>query len=92
MHLSDVAKVAVLARLELTDSEMAQMSADLQRILTHMERLEALDLTDVEPFFWTREEGQGLRQDQPRTGLSQEEALAPAPTAVPPFFRVQGMR
>ena len=51
MNLTDkeVRYVADLANLRLTDEEVGRMSHDLGQILTHIEQLNELDTTDVEP-------------------------------------------
>jgi aspartyl-tRNA(Asn)/glutamyl-tRNA(Gln) amidotransferase subunit C len=49
IHPSDVAHVAGLARLALTQEETEVMTRDLEQILDHVAALEALDTDDVEP-------------------------------------------
>ena len=48
----DVAYVADLANLELTPEESQRMVADLNSILGHIDKLNRLDTSDVEP--WPR--------------------------------------
>jgi aspartyl-tRNA(Asn)/glutamyl-tRNA(Gln) amidotransferase subunit C len=45
----DVSRVADLANLELTDEERTRMVGDLNSILGHIDRLNELDTTNVEP-------------------------------------------
>ncbi|MGA8733356.1 MAG: Asp-tRNA(Asn)/Glu-tRNA(Gln) amidotransferase subunit GatC [Terriglobales bacterium] len=45
----DVAYVADLANLELTEDERARMLRDLNSILDYVDRLNELDTTDVQP-------------------------------------------
>ena len=45
----DVAKVASLARLRLTDGELDRFTHQLSDILDHAADMEALDLAGVEP-------------------------------------------
>ncbi|MEZ5339928.1 MAG: Asp-tRNA(Asn)/Glu-tRNA(Gln) amidotransferase subunit GatC [Acidimicrobiales bacterium] len=45
----DVAKVAKLAMLELTDEELASFTPQLAAILDHASDMEALDVADVPP-------------------------------------------
>ena len=47
--VDDVAKVASLARLTLTDDELSRFTGQLQSILDHASDVAALDLDDVEP-------------------------------------------
>ena len=44
-----VAKVARLARLDLTDAEIEAATAQLGKMLDHFAEIDALDLSDVEP-------------------------------------------
>jgi aspartyl-tRNA(Asn)/glutamyl-tRNA(Gln) amidotransferase subunit C len=100
----DVAYVADLANLELSGEERAGMVRDLNSILDYMERLNALDTSNVDPMaqvsnrYGIDESKQGSqrfayasREDVPeglRKSLSQESALANAPDADETFFRV----
>ena len=45
----DVAHLARLARLALTDDELDSFSGQLDAILEHVSRIQAVDVTDVEP-------------------------------------------
>jgi len=99
----DVAYVAELANLELTDQERSAMVRDLNSILDYMDRLNELDTRDVPPMAQVSdrcadEAKQGgerfrhaLRDDIVeglRKSLPHGEALANAPDADEEFFRV----
>jgi aspartyl-tRNA(Asn)/glutamyl-tRNA(Gln) amidotransferase subunit C len=87
----EVRYVADLANLTLTDEEAGKMRGDLGEILTHMEKLNELDTTNVEPMaqvLYEAEETATLREDIERPGLGQEIALANAPLAAAGFFKV----
>jgi aspartyl-tRNA(Asn)/glutamyl-tRNA(Gln) amidotransferase subunit C len=100
----DVAYVAELANLELTDQERAGMLRDLNSILDYMDRLNELDTSDVPPMaqvsdrYGVDQSKQGSerfayasRRDDPealRKSLPHEVALANAPDADEEFFRV----
>ncbi|MGE5488000.1 MAG: Asp-tRNA(Asn)/Glu-tRNA(Gln) amidotransferase subunit GatC [bacterium] len=87
----DVRYVADLANLRLTPSEVERLSADLGEILTHMEKLNELDTTCVEPMaqvLYQAGETATLREDQENTPLGQEQALANAPLAGAGMFKV----
>jgi aspartyl-tRNA(Asn)/glutamyl-tRNA(Gln) amidotransferase subunit C len=83
MALSEdqVRHVAVLARLGLTDEEVAQLTGELSGILEHIEKIGELDLADVEPMAHAVDVTNVMRPDENRPGLSQEQALANAPEA-----------
>lgn len=87
----DVRYVADLANLRLTPGEVERLSADLGEILTHMEKLNELDTTGVEPMaqvLYQAGETATLREDQEHTPLGQEQALANAPLAGAGMFKV----
>jgi aspartyl-tRNA(Asn)/glutamyl-tRNA(Gln) amidotransferase subunit C len=88
---AEVRYVADLANLRLTDEEVRRMAADLGEVLTHMEKLNELDTSAVEPMaqvLYEAEETATLRQDRERAGLGSEVALANAPLAGAGFFKV----
>jgi aspartyl-tRNA(Asn)/glutamyl-tRNA(Gln) amidotransferase subunit C len=87
----EVRYVADLANLTLTDSELARMQADLGQILTHMEKLNELDTSAVEPMaqvLYDAGETATLREDVERPGLGSETALANAAISGAGFFKV----
>jgi aspartyl-tRNA(Asn)/glutamyl-tRNA(Gln) amidotransferase subunit C len=75
----DVRYVAQLARLALTDDEVARFQSQLSQVVTYVAQLEALDLTGVEPTAHAGEVHNVTRPDEPHAGLSPIEALANAP-------------
>jgi len=83
-----VRHVANLARLGLTDDEIAKMGTQLDAILDSIEKIRELDLADVPPTANPLNLSNVLRPDEPRPELSQEEALAPAPERVDEHFAV----
>lgn len=83
-----VRHVARLARLRLRPDEEARMRDELSGILEHVERIQALDLNDVPPTTHVIEMLNVMRDDAPRPGLSQEDALREAPEVVDGHFAV----
>jgi aspartyl-tRNA(Asn)/glutamyl-tRNA(Gln) amidotransferase subunit C len=77
----DVEKVALLARLKLTDDELALMTAQLGQIVEYVEQLGELDTDEVEPMAHAVEVTNVFRPDEPRESLPREAALANAPKA-----------
>jgi aspartyl-tRNA(Asn)/glutamyl-tRNA(Gln) amidotransferase subunit C len=76
-----VRAVAALANLRLTDAEIGKLAVEMSGVLTHMEQLEALDTTGVEPMaqvLYPAGETAALRQDEvrPTTVLGTNAALA----------------
>ena len=87
----EVRRVAELANLALTDDEVARMSEDLSGILTHVDKLNELDTSNVEPMAQVLSEAgetATLREDVERPSLTNQEALANAPLAGSGYFKV----
>lgn len=84
----DVRYVAHLARLSLTDAEVATFEAQIGRIVEYIGELRALDVADVEPTAHAVPIRNIFRDDIVRPGLSREEAMANAPEASGDLFSV----
>jgi aspartyl-tRNA(Asn)/glutamyl-tRNA(Gln) amidotransferase subunit C len=87
-----VRHVAMLARLGLEPGDEAFYAEQLSGILAHIDRLQQLDTESIPPTAQVVEVTNILRDDVPRPGLSQAEALANAPAAVDGFFRVPSIQ
>lgn len=85
---AEVAKVAKLARLRLTDDELDRFTHQLADILEHASDIESLDLADVEPMARPIPLANVLRADEPAEPLDREEVLAAAPAVEDHQFRV----
>jgi aspartyl-tRNA(Asn)/glutamyl-tRNA(Gln) amidotransferase subunit C len=83
-----VLHVARLARLELTDEEVEKMASELSGILEHVERINQLDLEDVEPTSHVVAIENVLRPDKPRPSWPRDDILEPAPDPAGGAFRV----
>ena len=93
MKLTDaqVREVADLANLQLSDEEVTRMSHDLGQILTYVEQLNELDISDIEPMaqvLYEADETATLREDIPHVSLGNELALANAPQKGGGYFKV----
>ena len=84
----DIAKVAKLARLDLTAEELAQYGAQLGDILEHAERVQALPTEGVVPTSHPLPMTNAFRDDHVTASLDRDEVLAAAPDAEGPYFRV----
>lgn len=83
--------VASLANLDLSETETGRMAHDLDEILTHIEKLNELDTSGVEPMaqvLFATEGTETLREDVPGPTLPNTEALANAPLAGAGQFKV----
>lgn len=74
-----VRHVAMLARLGLTDEQVAALGVELNDILHQVDRIAALDLTGVEPTAHAVAVTNVARDDVVRPCLPREEALRNAP-------------
>jgi len=83
-----VEHVAKLARLALTDDERDRMVEQLGAILEAVSKVSELDLDDVPPTSHPLDLVNVLGEDEPRSCLSQEDALRNAPAAEDGAFRV----
>lgn len=85
---ADVEHVARLARLALTEDEIARFTGELGAILGHAADLAALDLDDVEPTAHPLPLTNVTRPDEIRPSLPRDEVLAEAPAVEDSRFRV----
>jgi len=83
-----VLHVARLARLRLSDEETARMAGELSTILDHIEKIEELELDDVEPTSHVVQVENVLRPDEPRESWPRERILEGAPDVAQGGFRV----
>jgi aspartyl-tRNA(Asn)/glutamyl-tRNA(Gln) amidotransferase subunit C len=74
-----VRHVAMLARLGLTDEQVASLGVELNDILLQVGRISALDLSGVEPTAHAVAVTNVTRPDEVRECLSREDALRNAP-------------
>jgi aspartyl-tRNA(Asn)/glutamyl-tRNA(Gln) amidotransferase subunit C len=87
----EVMRVAELANLALTPEEVARMAHDLDGILSHIDKLNELDTTGVEPMaqvLFDAGETATLREDVERAPLSNAEAVANAPVTSGGYYKV----
>jgi aspartyl-tRNA(Asn)/glutamyl-tRNA(Gln) amidotransferase subunit C len=75
----DVAHVAALARLALTDDELERYTVQLAAVLDHAEDLAAFDLDGIAPTAHPNASSSPLRDDEVVPCLPRDEVLAAAP-------------
>jgi aspartyl-tRNA(Asn)/glutamyl-tRNA(Gln) amidotransferase subunit C len=76
---SDVSKVALLARLRLSESELETFTEQLNSIFDFVTQLQQLDTTNVEPLAHGVEIRNKFRDDVRGPSLDREAALSNAP-------------
>ena len=84
----EVAHVASLARLSLTEDELSTFTEQLCDVLETAAALESLDLADVEPMAQPYPLANVTRADIVVPSLDRDEVLAQAPDAQDGRFRV----
>lgn len=82
----------MLARLGLEPGDEDFYAEQLSGILRHIDRLQELDTDAIPPTAQVVEVAATLREDEPRPGLMQKEALANAPATVDGYFRVPSIQ
>ena len=75
----DVRYTAKLARLHLSEDEIAKFQAQLSQVLAYVEKLEQVDVSGVEPTAHANAVFNVFRKDEDRSFFTQKEALANAP-------------
>lgn len=88
MDLAQIRHVAELAELELTQDEETRLAEEIGRIVAYVTELDAIDTKDAPPTAYVLADVAPLREDEPRPGLSHEDALADAPRAAHGGFEV----
>lgn len=83
-----VAHVARLARLKLSEEEAGEFAVELSAILDHVDLLASVDTDGVEPTTHVVELVNVLREDVPGIELTVEQATANAPESEDGAFRV----
>lgn len=80
--------VAHLARIALTPEEETRLSAQLGNVLTYIDKLRELDVTNVEPTAHAVPLVNVMRADETAPSLTQDEALRNAPAKANGLFMV----
>lgn len=88
LQRDQVAHVARLARLSLTEDELELFTGQLAQVLDHAADVAALDLAGVPPTAHPLPVENVLRPDEVRPGLDRAEVLAAAPQVEDDRFRV----
>ncbi|HLZ53220.1 MAG TPA: Asp-tRNA(Asn)/Glu-tRNA(Gln) amidotransferase subunit GatC [Verrucomicrobiae bacterium] len=84
----DIKYVAHLARLQLTPDEEKKLGAQLGNILGYIEKLNELDVSDVEPTAHAVPMVNVTRPDEIRPSLPHDDALRNAPAQANGLFIV----
>jgi aspartyl-tRNA(Asn)/glutamyl-tRNA(Gln) amidotransferase subunit C len=92
LSVSDVEHIADLVKLQLTPEEKERFAKELTDTLKHIENLNELDTSKIEPMYQTT--GLVNRYNEEKIGertLSPDQALQNAPHKKDTLFKIQGM-
>lgn len=87
----NVARIAKLADLTLTEEETKKFESQLEETLKYVEQLEEVDTNNVEPTNNVTGLENVVDEDIPRPSLTQKEALANTKNEYKGFFKVKGI-
>ncbi|MBO9617662.1 MAG: Asp-tRNA(Asn)/Glu-tRNA(Gln) amidotransferase subunit GatC [Niabella sp.] len=81
-------KLAHLSKLTFSAEEKTEFMGDLQKMIGFVEKLNELDLRDVEPLMHMSDVTNVLRDDTIKGSVTRDEALLNAPETDGVFFKV----
>ncbi len=87
----EVMHIALLARLGVTETDVATFQEQLSNILENFEVLEQVDTSDVPPTAQSITLQNVMKDDEASTSLPSSEILANAPQKEADFFRVRAV-
>ena len=88
LNRKDVEHVALLSRLELSETELGKFTGQLDAILEYIDVLNQVDTSAVEPMAHVLDIRNVMRADEVQPSLPREAALQNAPDAEDGFFKV----
>lgn len=86
--IKEVEHIAKLAKLKFNEAEKEKLQGELNKVLEYIDKLNELDLANVEPLENINETENVFREDEVKPGLTKEEALKNAPSKTDNFFKV----
>lgn len=91
LSLQDVAKIAHLARLELSQEELTRYQTQLSSILHHITQISQLDLSHISPTSQAITQYNIWRADQITPSLPLDQTLFNAPDQADNQFKIQAI-
>lgn len=83
-----IRQIAVLARLELSQTEITQMVTELSKAVSHFQQISQINTEGVEPMVTPTDIESFWRPDEVHAEFSAEEMLALAPARIGNLFKV----
>jgi len=84
----DVEYIASLSRISLRESEVSSLTKDMEQILSYIEKLQRLDISNVDPTTHVLPLKNVYREDKVASSLTQQEALGICVERKEGFFKV----
>lgn len=84
----EIKKIALLSRLEVKEEKMESVGKQLNDILSYMDLISQVDITDVAPTAHAVSMRNVMRDDVPQPSLANEKALQNAPEPENGCFKV----
>jgi aspartyl-tRNA(Asn)/glutamyl-tRNA(Gln) amidotransferase subunit C len=88
LSLEEVRWVAQLARLQLSDTDLEALTRQLSSIVDYVNQLKQVNTEGVEPLNHVLPFHNVFREDEPRSSLTVDQALANAPDRRGNFYGV----
>jgi aspartyl-tRNA(Asn)/glutamyl-tRNA(Gln) amidotransferase subunit C len=85
---NDVKKIAELARLEFTETELENYTAEMNKMLDYVDKLNEINTENVEPLSHPIENTNVFREDKVKKSTDREDALKNAPDKSSEHFKV----
>ncbi len=83
-----ILKLEKLSRLELSEDQRVKMQSDLGKMLGMVQKLDELDLNDVEPLSHMTERSNVTRTDEVKNHIDTSKAMDNAPDSTKEYFKV----
>jgi aspartyl-tRNA(Asn)/glutamyl-tRNA(Gln) amidotransferase subunit C len=83
-----IKQIAKLAKLTISDEEVANYMPHLKKVLSHFSELETLNTDNIEPLITPVDLKSYLRDDKVEKLITTEELLEGAPSSVGQLFQV----
>ena len=84
----DIETVASLSRLKIRDDEVADVTEQLDKFLTYVENLKAIDTDNIEPTTYALPMQNVFRDDVVKKSLPRDLALSNAPLQEDGYFKL----
>lgn len=91
LSTEEVRRIALLARLGVTEEETEKLREQLSNILENFEILQEVDTTGIPPTAQVTGMENVVREDEAAPSLSQKEIMANAPREEAGFFRIKAV-